>query len=763
MGKKNVLIVESGGKVDTIKKILGSDWDVAACGGHVRDMPQSGAGFNHETLEIEYELTEKGKRSLSKLKAVTSDATRIVLAMDPDREGEAIADDLRICMNLKENTYERVTFNAITKDVILDALNKTRGIDYELVMAQKFRRMIDRVVGWDSTKAVQIKTGLWKVVGRVQTPALALVVERDLEIENFKSQTHYGVKLKTKDDWTCSLNTKESGLENEFGYWLNKDKAEELSKKIKNVKVINSKQTESKSPPPNAFKTTTMQIAGINKLKIKGKEVMELASALYEEGLITYIRTDDERMADEGYESLSTYVKKSRQDLTLSKVKRDPKGKKAANMQEAHECVRPTDFNVEKISVNGKITQKHVDLYRMIFDRALASQLDDAIISGVKLTLEADHEGVKYIFMASSSDVSYLGWRKVTEKDDSIEEGDDSEETDGKVPLLDKGKLVAIDSGSLLTKKTSPPPNYTEPKLIIDMERLGIGRPSTYQSIVSKLNKEGHGYLKTTSKNKREILVSTKGGRDLIKSIEGTLGDGVLNIVYTQEMEDNLDKVSGGCENPKEIMFDFMRRLAEENQMLTGNPTYKCEMPDCNGSLMQGRSKKTKKLFWRCIVRDCKNIVNDEGDIPGVSFEVKRAKDIKDYSNDDGSPKFPCPNCESAIIKVEGKYGDFWPCSKTNDPDCNYKTKDDGGKPMSDERAKELDLEKEKRELEAITLSTGKDGKTPLWECSNCKGMVVKRPTKKGGWWFKCSSKECSTRYWSDNNGEPKLSEPIKD
>lgn len=767
MGKKKVMIVESGGKVEKLESYLGSEWKVIACGGHIRDMKAKGEGFDRKTLEINYEYSKSGKISLDRLKNATADAELIILAMDPDREGEAIADDLRICMKLKKGTYQRVAFSSVTKEVVLDAMANPREIDQHMVMAQRIRRMIDRSVGYDSTKALQIKSGIWTVVGRAQTPSLRIVVERDLLIEGFKSQTHFGLKLKTVDQWSCSIDAKASGLEDENGYWLDKKKAEELASKIKTLKVIKSTETESPVEPPNAFKTTTLQMAGINKLKVKGKEIMELAGNLYEEGYITYTRTDDERMTKAGYESLSEYVKKSRPELALSKTKRDPAGKAAANAQEAHECIRPTDFSVDKITVGGKITQKHVDLYRLIFDRALASQLEDAINKSIKLTLEGEHEGEKYIFTSTSSENIYLGWKKLTSKDFSEDDDDDDDDDDNKgsgvTPLLEKGKLVKIESGALVTKKTKPLTRYSEPKLIKEMERLGIGRPSTYSTIVGKLNKEGHGYLKSTTKNKKEILVSTEGGRKLIKDIEGTLGDGVLHLKYTQEMEDTLDLVSRGCDNPKQIMFDFLDRLAEENRMLMSNPNHRCSMPDCNGAMIQTKSKKTGKFYWVCTVEECKNIVNEFDGGPGESSEAQRLKKIEQYSNEDGTAMYPCPECKSPLILKNGKYGDFWSCSRVNDSECKGKAKDDEGKPMSPEKLKKIKAEKEKKENEAIAISTGDDGKSPLWECSKCKEMVIKRPTKKGGWWFKCSNEKCATRYWDNNKGEPKLEEPIED
>lgn len=761
---KNLLVVESGGKIDNLKQILGPNWIVKASGGHIRDMPRTSIGVNKDTLAIEYEVSDKGDRIIRELSGILPTVDRVVLATDDDREGEAIADHLRTCLNLKVGSYERCTFKAITKDLVISGLENTREINEELVIAQTFRRIIDRLVGFESTQALQIKTGIWSVVGRVQTPTLWLIVDRDREIESFVSQTHYGMKLKTKDEWSCLLNTKASGLEDENGYWLDKALAQSVASKLKTLKVVKSDRTKSETKPPNAFKTTTMQQAGINKLGVSGKEVMELASILYNEGLITYIRTDDESMSDEGYDSICDYVTKERPDLTLFGSKRSPAGKKSANAQEAHECIRPADFSLDKIVASGQITAQHVALYKLVYERALASQLDNAIIEGIKLTLEGEHDGKKYTFDASNSETTYKGWRLLTEKDDS-QEDEDAEDGDnsGKVPLLDKGKVVAIDSGSLVTKKTSPPPSYTEVRLIAEMEKRGIGRPSTYQSIIGKLDAKGHGYVKTATKNKRAILVSTPLGRQLIDNIDDSLGKGVLNIKYTQEMEDNLDKVAHGCEDPNEIMFNFIQQLDKENEQLTKNPTHPCGMPDCKGSMVRGKSKKTKKFYWRCILKDCTNIVNDDGGKPGVSFQEKKAIKIKEYSKEDGTPMYPCPKCKSAIIGIDGKYGMFWPCSKENDPECDYSTKDDGGKPMSAQKVAELTAVRDKATAEAVELSTTNDGKTALWDCTLCKSMVLKRKSKAGKWWFKCSSKACGARYWPDDKDEPKLAEPMTD
>lgn len=230
-------------------------------------------------------------------------------------------------------------------------------------------------------------------------------------------------------------------------------------------------------------------------------------------------------------------------------------------------------------------------------------------------------------------------------------------------------------------------------------------------------------------------------------------------------MESSLDAVAGGMAKPEAIMFEFIKRLKDENEMLMSNPMHKCTMPDCNSSMIQGRSKKTKKLFWRCLRQECKNIVNDEDGAPGASFEAKRALKIKEFSNADGTPKYPCPECASALIEIEGKWGSFWPCSKQNNASCTYKAKDDCGKPMSVEKDKALNDERAVKEAEAITRSTAEDGKTPLWECSACKGMVVQRESKSGNWWYACANKDCGTRYWGekDDKAIPDLSAPIKD
>ncbi|MBO6225233.1 MAG: type I DNA topoisomerase [Psychrobacter sp.] len=765
MSKENILIVESKGKVEHLQEILGPTWFIKPSGGHIRDMPQRELGVNTETLEIEYEISARGARFIKEITPLIANAKRIVLATDPDREGEAIADHLRTCLNLKIGDYQRCAFDEITHEGVLKAINNPREIDEDLVTAQTFRRIIDRLVGFTSTRALQIKTGIWSVVGRVQTPALWLIVTRDREIESFTSQTHYSTRLKTKDSWSCLLNTKLSNLENENGYWLDKEKAQQVADKIKSVKVIKSDETKSVAAPPNAFKTTTMQKAGINMLGVSGKEVMDLAGVLYNEGLITYIRTDDERMSDEGYKSLSDYVANLRSDLKLFGSKRSPKGKQAANAQEAHECIRPTDFSVDKLTVGGQLTQQHVDLYNMIHERALASQLEDAISKGVKLTLEGELDGKKYIFEASSSQIAYLGWKTLTAKDASLEEEEEEEEgKNGKIPLLSKGKLVEIESGSLVTRKTSPPISFNEVRLIDELERRGIGRPSTYQTIVGKIDTAtGHSYVRSTTKNKKSILVSTPLGRQLIDSIEDSLGQGVLNIQYTQEMEDNLDIVSGGCENPNKFMFDFIKQLEIENNALTKNPLHPCGMPDCNSSMIRGKSKTTNNFYWRCIRKECGNIVGDDDGKPGLSFKAKKAMKVKEYSNADGTPKFPCPKCKSAIIGVEGKWGLFWPCSQVNDEKCDYTTKDDNGKPMSMQKVAELAAARKKSEDEAISISTTSDGKTPLWECSLCKSMVVKRKSKAGSWWFKCEGQDCNTRYWGDKDGNPKLDEPIDD
>lgn len=764
---KNVIVIESQGKIKTIKKILGPDWTVLPSGGHVRDMAKGGDGFDRETLEIHYVMSDRGKANLNRIKNAIVGADRIVIASDADREGEAIADHLITLLHLKEGEYDRCSFQEISEESIKHALANPEPLKEGKVMAQRFRRIIDRAVGFDSTKALQVKTGLWTPIGRVQTPALWMVVTRDREIESHKTKRHYSVRLNTQDGWSCTLNTKLSKLGGTENQWEDKEKAESLALSTKSVKVVKSEETTNNTPPPNAFKTTTLQKAGINTLGVTGEEVMNLASTLYDNGYITYIRTDDERISDAGYALICDYVRDKRPDLNLFGTKRTPTGKKAANAQEAHECIRAVDFSIDEIKIEGDITEKHAALYKIIHQRALASQLDDARSEGVKLTLEGEHEGVKYTFIASSSEMVYAGWKALTSKDEADDDdGDggatDSDDSASGVPLLAQGKVVDIKSGDLLTRDTKPAKPYTENSLITEMEKIGIGRPSTYQTIVGKLTK-GHAYIDVKSKNKRRVLLSNANGRKLIDNLESSLGQGILNIKYTKEMEDGLDEVEAGLDNPNQMVFDFLKRLDEENAQLMKDPIHKCKADGCNGSLVRGVSAKTKTPYWRCINDGCKYIVGDDNMKPGISYAAEKAALRKLYSNADGSPKYPCPKCQSHVVGIKGKFGLFWLCSREKDPECKHKVADDDGKPMSAEKI----AARAKAQKETIERSTAEDGTTPLWNCINCNEMILKRKAASGNWWFACKSRDCGARYWptdaADENCEPKLDAVIDD
>lgn len=652
MGKK-LVIVESPHKSKTIEKYLGKDYKVVSSLGHIRDLSTSGKfGFGvdiENDFKPDYKII-KGKNKLVKeLKKDIKDADFVYLATDPDREGEAISWHLYDALDLKEEKYDRIVFNEITKKAVLDSFTKARKIDDDLVKSQETRRILDRIIGFRLSKLMQSKTG-GKSAGRVQSVALKLIVDREREIEAFIPEEYFEIDAYF-NDFSAKLdmyNHKKIEIKKEA-------EAKEILSKLSKaftIESIDKKEKAKKSKFP--FITSTLQQEASNKLGFTSKKTMMIAQKLYEGislkdetvGLISYMRTDSVRLSDEFVSDTYSYIKDTYGSEYVGYVK---KSNKTENVQDAHEAIRPTSIKREPSKIKEYLTNDEYKLYDLIYSRALASLMKDAKVEATTVILDNNN----YQFKANGQVLIFDGYLKVYSKYESQE--------DTILPLFDtyNSKVIAANNIEYSAHSTKPPARYTESKLIKEMEELGIGRPSTYAKTIDTI--EERGYVNVVDKK----FVPTEIGIETTDKLQEFFKD-IINVEYTKNMEDDLDKIADGnlewnklldlfykdFEPKVEVAFKDMEKKPPEE---TGEAC-----PNCGNPLVIKQSKYGK--FVACSnYPECKYIKNEK--------EEREIKEIMD-----------CPKCDGKVIEKKTRKGKiFYGCS--NYPKCDFASWD---KPISE-------------------------------------------------------------------------------
>jgi len=544
-----LLIVESPGKVKKIQSFLGNGWKVMASVGHVRDLPIKEIGVAPPDFKPTYVATERGKEVLARLKAAAKTAEAVYLATDPDREGEAIAWHLEDALKLKN--AKRVTFTEITEKAVQAALKHPRRVDMALVAAQEGRRVLDRLVGYLVSPALSRANGAKLSAGRVQSPALRSVVEREREIRGFRITAHYGAELSFSDGWKASWLTK-PWLEPGQEYFLDKELAVRVAAQ-RTLKVLDCQETETRVAPPPPFTTSSLQQAASNALKFAPKKTMQLAQRLYEAGRITYMRTDSPNLSLDAIAEIRSYC--ASRGWSLPAKSRIWKNK--AGAQEAHEAIRPTHIEVEEAGD----TDDEMVLYRLIRQRTLASLLEDAVYAVRTVQLQGEQIDAKAtIFEAKGRTVLSPGWKQIMESDQSedVQDAAAFNSSNNLAPQLKpEARLVAI-SGRLLSKKTAPPTRYSEATLIKELERFGIGRPSTYAAILDTIMSRDYVRLE------KRCLVPTPAGEALIDALAPHFG--FLDYDFTRRIEDALDSIAQGKAAYAPVIQDAHGQLEKELQ-----------------------------------------------------------------------------------------------------------------------------------------------------------------------------------------------------
>lgn len=640
---KNLVIVESPSKSKTIEKYLGKDYKVVSSLGHIRDLATTGKyGFGvdvDDNFKPNYKII-KGKSKLVKdLKKDIKESDFVYLATDPDREGEAISWHLYDALGLTDDKYERVVFNEITKNVILDSFNHARKIDNNLVSSQEARRILDRIIGFRLSKLMQSKTG-GKSAGRVQSVALKLIVDREREIEAFNIEDYYEIDAHFKD-FSAKLET----YNNEELEIKTEEEAQNILNKLNEefiIKEITKKEKAKKAKYP--FITSTLQQEASTKLNFTSKKTMMLAQKLYEGvtlsnetvGLITYMRTDSVRLSDEFVKNTYGYIKENYGEEYIGYVKQM---KKNDNVQDAHEAIRPTSINRTPDAVKPYLSNDEYKLYSLIYYRALASLMKDAKVLATTINLENNN----YQFKATGQVLIFDGYLKV------YKEYEDSE--DKILPNLDNTKKQIAEKVEYSKHSTKPPARYTESKLIKEMETLGIGRPSTYAKTIDTL--EERNYVKVIDKK----FHPTEIGIETTDKLQEYFKD-IINVTYTKEMEDELDKVAEGTLVETKLLDRFYKDFEPKVEEAFAKMEKKApeqvgeQCPEC-GSELVIRNGRYGKFIACSNYPECKYIKKEEKEDSPQKIIMK------------------CPKCDGNIIERKSKKGKlFYGCS--NFPKCKF-------------------------------------------------------------------------------------------
>jgi len=640
---KKLVIVESPHKCKPIGSYLGSDFKVVSSKGHIRDLATTGKFGLGVDIENDFEpnyIPIKGKKKMiTELKKEVKDSSFVYLATDPDREGEAISWHLKEALDIKDDKYERVTFNEITKDVVKEAFNETRKIDDNLVKSQETRRILDRIIGFRLSKLMQAKTG-GKSAGRVQSVALKLIVDREREIESFIPEEYWTIEADFKD-FTAELEKYHGKKVEIHGEREADDILNSLSKSYK-LESVDSKDTKKSSKP--AFITSTLQRMAATSINFAPSKTMRIAQKLYEGvelehetvGLITYMRTDSERLSPVFINETHEFIKKKYGPEYIGAVK-IPKGKK--NAQDAHEAIRPTSIDRTPESVKAYLSNEEYKLYKLIYDRAISSLMASAVSLSTTVILENNG----YTFKTTGSILKFDGYLKIYSA---------YEETkDVLLPDFANYKSEVIIANDILKYQhfTKPQPRYSESSLIKELESLGIGRPSTYATIVQTIKERGYVLLEDKKFRPTEIGIETT---DKLQEFFS----GIVNVKYTANMESDLDEIAEDKQNNIKVLHEFydefeplVEKAFQEMEKKEAEKTGET-CPECGSDLVIRKGKYG--AFTACSnYPTCKYIKKEEKPQEAIIDCPKCGKTIVEKRTRKGKIFYGCigyPNCDFA-------------------------------------------------------------------------------------------------------------------
>ncbi|MEE1224144.1 MAG: type I DNA topoisomerase [Clostridia bacterium] len=674
MAAKKLLIVESPAKAGTIKKYLGKDYTVVASMGHIIDLPKSQLGVDvDKDFETKY-ITIRGKGELlTQLKKEASKADIVYLATDPDREGEAISWHLANALNINPDSNCRVTFNEITKTAVKEAIKTPRPIDMNLVNAQQARRVLDRIVGYKISPILWAKVKKGLSAGRVQSVATRMICEREEEIQNFTPEEYWSIEaLLTEQKKSKDFVAKYYGENGEEKKLCDAAETQKIAEDIEKNKfvVTNVKTGQTRRKPQPPFTTSTLQQDASVRLNYQSSKTMQIAQTLYEGvnlggkigtvGLITYMRTDSLRIADDAQrEAIGFLSAEYGREYVSPRQYRTKK-----NAQDAHEAIRPTSINIKPIDIKDKLTNDQYKLYKLIWERFCASQMSDAVYDTVGVTLNAG----THTFKASGSSVSFKGYTVVY--DDTNTKKDDKAKVLLSLSAKDEVKLKELNSNQHFTQ---PPARYTDATLIKELEEKGIGRPSTYAPTITTIVSRGY-----VVRSKRQ-LVPTELGMVTTDIMKNSFKD-IVDVGFTADMEQELDDVESGDVKWVNVLREFYPSFKKDLDAAEKN-VEKIKIKDeesdvicdkCGRKMVYKLSKYGKFLacpgYPEC--RNTQTIREGTGaECPkcGGEILIRRSKRGKVYYGCERYPKCDfmawdepvknekCPECGSLLMKKNGR------------------------------------------------------------------------------------------------------------
>jgi DNA topoisomerase-1 len=645
---KNLVIVESPAKAKTIERYMGRDFTVLASMGHVRDLPKSDFGieFNGD-VKLRYEALAQAssKKAIAAIRKAAKDAEIVWLAPDPDREGEAIAWHVAELIKLRSGTTRRVAFNEITERAVTSAFENPRSIDMDLVDAQQARRAVDRIVGYKLSPLLWRTVGPNLSAGRVQSAALLLIVRREREIRAFVPREFW--------DLTATLTTSSEeevvavhpvGEKEKFSLPDEASAAGVVDRVRPGPWTVDAvRKSERTRKPPAPFRTSTLQQAGGSTLGFPTWKTMKVAQGLYEAGHITYMRTDSTNLGQDAQAEIGRVVK---QEFGASYYKARKFSAKTKGAQEAHEAIRPSSVARSPSELATELDKDALRVYEMIWRRTMASQMADAIYDATSVDIVSN--GVT--FRATGQILKFDGYMRVY-----LERGDDEpEDVEGLLPELSEGEVLSLEALEPVQHFTQPPPRFTEATLVREMERLGIGRPSTYAPTVQVLTTRE--YVRSESRR----LFPTPRGEVVTELLERHFPD-FVDADFTARMENELDEIADGGKKMAPVVrtfFDSFSSLVEEQKDKMSRPERPTDKtcPECGRPVVE-KFGKHGLWFLSCSGwPECRwsQQLDDSGD-PLPDPEGTGEK---------------CPRCESELVAKSGRFGPFVGCS--NYPDCKY-------------------------------------------------------------------------------------------
>ncbi len=688
-----LVLVESPTKTKTLEKFLGKDYKVLASYGHLRDLPKSKLGIDVENnFEPQYVIPSKSRKNVKPLKEALKEASEVYLATDPDREGEAISYHLLYVLGIKN--YKRIAFNEITKSAVEEAVKNPRTIDLNLVNAQQARRVLDRLVGYKLSPLLWKKITRGLSAGRVQSVALRLINEREKEIEDFKKEDYWSIEaclnsgageltalLKEKNGEKIEKpspqnSSKKEKKGNKKRTIAKKEEAEEIKNDLEKadftVKSITKKEKKRTPPPP--FTTSTMQQEAFKRLRFPSGFTMRIAQSLYEKGLITYHRTDSLNISKEAKKTGESYIKENYGKEYYKERNFSSKGK----TQEAHEAIRPSSPEISPEKTK-RLKDEEKKLYQLIWKRFISSLMSDALFYSTNILIEAKNKD-NYLLSSSGSVLKFDGFTKVYSV--KFEESE--------LPIIKENEKLFPKKISANEHSTKPPARFTEATLIKEMEKNGIGRPSTYAPTLSTIYQRNY-----VEKIDKRSLKPTEIGR-MVDSLLINHFPSIVDLKFTAKMEEDLDSIAKGEKEWREIIGEFYKDFAKKleqkeveikkEDIMQEKTDEKCDK--CNGEMAVKMGK-----FGKFIA--CKNFP-----------DCKNTKPLSDKEEDE--EEVVCDKCNSQMQIKQSKFGKFYGCSKY--PECK------NIKPLKDEDDN-LDI-----------------------KCPECQeGEVVKKKSKKGKMFYACS------------------------